>query len=135
MSGAKLDEMFCNDDEREDEETVMQYWKSHDQFNEMLWAFEQAFSCNHSKPSVVIGEDTDLLVILCFHGKMDECELYFYSEAKSKRKQQRIWDIKQTKNKLGFEACEILPVLHALSACDTTSQLFGVGKYPEAALE
>ena len=61
----------------------MQYWKSHNQFNEMLWAFEQAFSCTHSKPSVVIGEGTDLLVIVCFHGKMDECELYlFRSEVK-----------------------------------------------------
>ena len=87
-----------------------------------------AVSCTASKPTVVIGEDTDLLVLLCFHGDMDGCDLYFYSEAKSKGKKQRIWDIKNTKNKLGLDTCKLLPVVHALSGCDTTSQLFRVGK-------
>ena len=87
-----------------------------------------AVSCTHSNPTVVTGEDTDLLVLLCCHGKVDACDLYFYSAAKSKWKLQRIWDTKQTKSKLGFDVCEFFPVLHALSGCETTSRLFGAGK-------
>ena len=41
---------------------------------------------------------------------------------------QRVYDIKGIKNKLGTEAAENLLVCHAMSGCDTTSRLRGVGK-------
>ena len=93
-----------------------------------LLIVQTAVSCTASKPTVVIGEDTELLVLLCFHGDMDGCDLYFHSEVKSTGKKQRIWDIKSTKNRLGLDTCKLLPVVHAISGCDTTSRLFGVGK-------
>ena len=93
-----------------------------------LLIVQTAVSCTASKPTVVIGEDTDLLVLLCFHGDMDGCDLYFHSEVKSTGKKQRIWDIKSTKNRLGLDTCKLLPVVHAISGCHTTSRLFGVGK-------
>ena len=59
---------------------------------------------------------------------LDRCDLYFLSESKSQGKQQRIWDIKRTKNRFGLEKCQLLPVVDALSGCNTTFRLFGVGK-------
>ena len=38
---------------------------------------------------------------------------------------QRVYDIKRIKNKLGTEAAENLLVCHAMSGCDTTSRLHG----------
>ena len=37
-------------------------------------------------------------------------------------------DIKGIRNNLGHEIASCLPVLHAISGCDTTSKLFGIGK-------
>ena len=47
---------------------------------------------------------------------------------KASLKKIRIWDIKKTKTAIGQELCKILPFVHAISGCDTTSRLFGVGK-------
>ena len=51
-----------------------------------------------------------------------------FRKPSQREKKQRIWDIKNRKNKLGLDTCKLLPVVHALSGCDTTSRLFGVGK-------
>ncbi|CAG2250736.1 unnamed protein product [Mytilus edulis] len=37
-------------------------------------------------------------------------------------------DLKKTKKLLGEEFCKVLPFVHAISGCDTTSRLFGIGK-------
>ena len=84
-------------------------------------------SATASKITVLVGEDTDLLA-LCLHEEIDRCDLCFLSESKLRGKQQRIWHIKRTKNRLGLEKCQLLPVVHALSGCNTTFRLFGVGK-------
>ena len=82
---------------------------------------------SQERRTVVIGEDTDILVILLFHCNPDSKELYFRSD-KTNRTSVKIWDIKKTKAMLGTEICKILPLIHALSGCDTTSRLYGVGK-------
>lgn len=40
----------------------------------------------------------------------------------------KLWDIKRTKMLLGEELCQLLPVIHSLTGCDTTSKPFGTGK-------
>eukprot|EP00794_Sanderia_malayensis_P002695 gene2695-3114_t len=79
-------------------------------------------------PVAVIGEDIDLLVLLCYHTDVEDHDIVFYSEAKRKSKKRRIWDIKQTKRAIGLDECRLLPVIHAVSGCDTTSRVFGIGK-------
>jgi hypothetical protein len=37
-------------------------------------------------------------------------------------------DINAIRDKLGDEYARFLPVLHAISGCDTTSKLYGIGK-------
>jgi hypothetical protein len=39
-----------------------------------------------------------------------------------------IWNIQQTKGFLGEDICHLLPILHSLTGCDSTSRLFGIGK-------
>ena len=46
----------------------------------------------------------------------------------SSGKKIRVWDITKTKIVLGEEICRLLPALHAMTGCDTTSRLFGIGK-------
>ena len=78
---------------------------------------------------VVIGEDTDLLVLLLYHAELDKENIYFKSEQKQTAvKKGKIWDISKAKRNLGENICKLLPVIHAFSGCDTTSRIFGIGK-------
>ncbi|CAG2195139.1 unnamed protein product [Mytilus edulis] len=78
--------------------------------------------------TTVIGEDTDLLILLCYHSKDAINKIYFKSEAKQNTHKIKIWDITETRRKIGPLVCNILPFIHAFSGCDTTSRIFGQGK-------
>ena len=73
----------------------------------------------------VVGEDTDLLVLLLHHVQQDMNRVYFSS---SKAGTTRVWDIKKTQANLGPDVCKSILFAHAFSGCDTTSCPFGVGK-------
>ncbi len=74
----------------------------------------------------VIGEDTDLLVLLCHYCSDESKGLIFRSDRKTAKS--RVWDIDIVRRTLGTGLCHLLPVVHAIGGCDTTSRLFGVGK-------
>ena len=81
--------------------------------------------------TVLIGDDTDLLILLCFHTPIDSShEIFFRPEPKSgtHTKLPRCWNIKQTKRVLGARVCENILFGHALLGCDTSSRVFGIGK-------
>ena len=40
----------------------------------------------------------------------------------------RVWDSQKTKKAIGPSCSRILPVIHAITGCDTTSQMYGIGK-------
>ena len=80
-------------------------------------------------PTAVIGDDTDLLILLCYHGELFSKPLFFMPEPKKRsKKPRRIWNINQTKEQLGPIVCKHILFIHAVSGCDTTSRLFGIGK-------
>lgn len=89
-----------------------------------------AVKCSTSACTHLIGEDTDLLVLLCFYCSDDTKGLVFRSERKygEKEVKRRVWDIVCLREQLGKELCSVLPVIHAIGGCDTTSRLFGIGK-------
>ena len=93
-----------------------------------LLIVQTAAECAKNGTTTVIGEDTDLIVLLCMHADTNQSDVIFRSETKQKRKKMRVWDIKKTKDLLGQESCGLLPVIHAVTGCDTTSQVFGIGK-------
>ena len=39
-----------------------------------------------------------------------------------------MWDIKKTKVLLGPDFCRLLPFIHGLTGCDTTSRVYGISK-------
>lgn len=73
-----------------------------------------------SEKVVVMADDTDILVLLIHHAKPDT-NIFM----KTKR---HLISINQCKKGLGEEMCQCLPFVHAMSGCDTTSAMFGIGK-------
>ncbi|KAK6178791.1 hypothetical protein SNE40_011298 [Patella caerulea] len=79
--------------------------------------------------TVLIVEDTDLLVLLFHHIKDAKNKVFFTTEPKKMSlKPIKCWDITTARSLLGPSLCEHLLFLHAVSGCDTTSRLYGVGK-------
>ena len=78
--------------------------------------------------TVVVGDDTDLLVLLCFYSDMGAHDLYFIPEPKKSSSKRRLWDIKRTKLALGPKICSRILFIHAILGCDTVSQPYGIGK-------
>ena len=84
-----------------------------------------AVTMSSYKSTTLIGEDTDLLVLLLYHGTKDGKDLYFRSD---KGKTPHVYNIKIIKQLLGDDVCSDLLFAHAFSGCYTTSQIFAVGK-------
>ena len=80
--------------------------------------------------AVLVGDDTDLLVLLCYHyhANLNSYNIFFRPEPKKNTKNPKVWNIKAVKEQLGFEICNNILFLHAVLGCDTTSQLYGIGK-------
>ena len=78
---------------------------------------------------VVIGEDTDLLILLLFHFTPDPCSVFFTSARSSTAKStSKIWSISSTKNALGTEICWQILLAHAFGVCTTISSICHIGK-------
>ena len=84
-------------------------------------------SANESETHL-IGQDTDLLVLLCYYVRQDAHRLIFRSDSRHSTVKPKVWDIQKTKTLLGEETCKLLPLSHALTGCDTTSRIFGISK-------
>ena len=90
-------------------------------------AVQSAMSCN----TVLVGDDSDLLVLLCYHTRLESLDLFFCSEPKTNKKRFRIWNIKAVmivKQRLGSGICQHILFLYAVLGCDITSRLHGIGK-------
>ena len=77
-------------------------------------------------PMILIGEDTDLLV-LALHHFTNEKALYFIDEPKQSQQLAKVWNIGHAKQILSKIFHGIL-VIHAFSGSDTTSRIHSVGK-------
>ncbi len=53
--------------------------------------------------TVLVGDNTDLIVLLCYHAKLESHDLFICPEPKKNTKKLRIWNIKATKEKLGVK--------------------------------
>ena len=51
--------------------------------------------------TVLIEDDTDLLVLLCYHATSEGHELFFHPGSKKHSKTTRVWNIKSVKSQLG----------------------------------
>ena len=89
---------------------------------------QSAIAVSEYKTTTLIGDDTDLLILLLHHMDSHKKTLYFRSDKKSK--EQRLYNINTLKECLGQQLCSQLLFIHAFTGCDTTSRVFGMGKKP-----
>ena len=85
---------------------------------------QSATSCN----TVLVVDDTDLMVLLCHDARLEWHDLLFCPEPNKIIKQPRIWNIKAVKQQLGPDICQHILELDAVLGCDTTSRLHVIGK-------
>lgn len=86
-----------------------------------------ALECSLKSTTVLIGEDTDLLVLLIHYCDFSHKEMCMKSESKN-NKGGKIWNIKKLQCMLGKKVCTSLLFYHSFLGCDTTSKIFGKGK-------
>lgn len=81
----------------------------------------------HPRSRIIIqSPDTDVLVLCVAHFDEIPCEeLWFRTGVKDRL---RYIPVHAVSEKLGEKLCKSLPAFHALTGCDTTSSLTGVGK-------
>ena len=92
-----------------------------------LLIVSKAVEMSLHSPTTLVGDDTDLLVLLCYYGDANSHPLYFAPEPK-KGSTTKTWNIQYTKKALGPQVCENILFIHALLGCDTTSRVYGIGK-------
>ncbi|KAJ8890060.1 hypothetical protein PR048_009566 [Dryococelus australis] len=77
--------------------------------------------------TTLIGEDTNLLVLLLHYAELYGKPLYFKSDNQS-RCIPKVFNINNLKSILGSELCIHLFFLHAFTGCDSISRIYGVSK-------
>ena len=81
-----------------------------------------------SRNTVLVGDDTYLLVLLCYNACLESShDLLFCHEPKKNTKQPRTWNINAVKQRLGPDMCQHILFLHAALGCDTTYRIHGNG--------
>ena len=78
--------------------------------------------------TTLVGEDTDLLILLRHYSSTDNENTYFRSNANKQSTKRRLYNINLLKEILGVDICTKLMFAHAYSGCDSTSKIFGIGK-------
>ena len=75
---------------------------------------------------VIHSPDTDVLVLSAAHfDRLGSKELWFRTGVKDRL---RLIPVHKVSQALGPTMCDTLPALHALTGCDSTSSLAGIGK-------
>ena len=88
----------------------------------------KAVQSANSSNTVLVGDDTDLLILLCHHASIESHDLFLCPEPKKTTKQPHIWNIKVTKQSLGPYICQHIFFLYAVLGCDTIYRLHMIGK-------
>ena len=88
---------------------------------------QAAVRASQLQSTTLIGEDTDLLILLLHHfAEGGNRDLYFRSD--KTQDQSRVYHINRLKSLLGSQASTMMLFVHDFTGCDTTSRIFGVGK-------
>ncbi|KAK3754659.1 hypothetical protein QZH41_003875 [Actinostola sp. cb2023] len=80
------------------------------------------------KTTILVGDDTDLLVLLLYYTPSNSCDLFFKPEPKANSTKRRVWNIKKVQTQIGEDICWNILFIHAILGCDTTSRVHGFGK-------
>ena len=89
---------------------------------------KSAIEAAKTAETILVGDDTDLLVLLIHHTDKNSKNVFFQPETKSNSTKCRVLDMKKTKELLGEDICQVILFIHAILGCDTTSRSHGHGK-------
>ena len=86
-----------------------------------------AVDSSHQHSTTLIGEYTDLLILLLHYADTNPGikDLYFRFD---KTCATEVHDINRLKAIIGPDICSQLVFIHAFTCCDSTSRIFGIGK-------
>ena len=77
---------------------------------------------------IISSPDTDVAVISCYHcyhSLRNFVDICFYTGF---GKHRRFIPIPQISNSMGATLCNMLPIFHCLTGCDSTASFSGIGK-------
>lgn len=93
----------------------------HSDEDDDLMIVQKAVQAARRQDTVVVDEDTDLLVLLCSHASLEGHNIYFRSEKRQNTNQRiKMWHIRGLKMDLGIDVCKHILFAHAILGCDTT---------------
>ena len=80
-----------------------------------LLIVNKAVESSRTMDTVLVGDDTDLLILLCHHAELDAFDLFFQPEPRANSTKRRSWNVKSVKEKLRQEICRHILFIHAIS--------------------
>ena len=95
----------------------------HSQADADLLIVQTAVKSARRANTVLVGDDTDLLILLCYYTEMSAEELFFQPKPRANSTKRHAWSMKVLKEKLGQDVCNNIFFIHAILGCDTTSLL------------
>ena len=93
-----------------------------------LLIINKAVESSRTVDTVLEGDDTDRLILLCYHAELNVLDLFFFQPESKANSKRRFWNKKSMKEKLGQEICRHFVFIHAISGCDTTSGLYRISR-------
>ena len=78
--------------------------------------------------TVLVGVDTDLLVLLIYHAKNVRHNFFFRPETRRASQKGNRWNIPVLRALFGSVVTNNIMFLHVIHGCDTTSSFYGLGK-------
>ena len=80
-----------------------------------LLIVNKAVESSRTMDTVLVGDDTDLLILLCHHAELDAFGLFFQPEPRANSTKRRSWNVKSVKEKLRQEICRHILFIQAVS--------------------
>ena len=92
-----------------------------------VFIVQQAISSAMKHSTILVSDDTDLLILLLHLANAATFPIYMVSETK-KGKKGKTWDILKISEMSGSNISQLLLFAHAIVGYDTTSKPYGLGK-------
>ena len=90
---------------------------------------QEAVKQSSHQPTVVVADDTDVLVLLLYHAKKTSKGLYFERNRKTtSKKYGPLWNIGHVKDSLGEDVCSHLLFVHALLGLGASEMLLALNR-------
>ena len=84
---------------------------------------DAAIESAKSISTVLVGDDTEILVLLCYHADINSSDIFFRPELKADSTKHRVWDIMKTKATLDENVCSHILFIQTILGCDSTSRV------------